>query len=117
VVIASSETRKQGGARLKEYVLDRFPVTGLDSLVQLAEEADVDYDTLHAWFRGRAPSAKAGGRVAERLGVTYSELLAAYEGRDPMLPVRDDELRRLIEAAVEIGVRRALSGHNGQGRT
>lgn len=113
----ANDTRRTAGRRLKEYVLDRMGEGDVATLLQLADEADVDYDTLHAWFRGRAPSPKAGGKVANVLGVTYSELLAAYEGRVVSATIRDDaELRRVIDAAAEAAVRRVLAERNGKGR-
>lgn len=116
MAIDGAESRREAGKRLKRFVLDRMAERGVGTLVQLAEDAPVSYDTLHAWFRGRAPDPGAGGRVALRLGVTYSELLAVYEdvsasGRY----VRDDELRALVEAAAEAAVRRVLGERDGQG--
>jgi hypothetical protein len=115
VAIVGTDARREAGKRLKAYVLDRMPEAGVGTLVELAERAPVSYDTLHAWFRGRPPDPGAGGRVALVLGVTYSELLATYEGvsADGRF-VRDGELRTLIDAAAEAAVRRVLGERNGQ---
>lgn len=103
--------RKAAGERLKRYMLDRMAEQGVSTLVELADLAPVSYDTLHAWFRGRPPAPGAGGRVAVVLGVTYSELLAAYEGVAAQgRYVRDDELERLMTAAAEAALRRVLGG-------
>jgi hypothetical protein len=109
IAIANHEKRAAGG-RLKAYVLDRMSARDIHTLVELADVADVAYDTLHAWFRGRAPTPRAGGRVALALGITYSELLAAYEGAEQPGGrfVRDGELEALIDAAAERAVRRVL---------
>lgn len=111
MAIVGTDAKRQAGQRLKSYMLDRMSARGIDTLVELAEKADVAYDTLHAWFRGRPPTPRAGGRVALTLGVTYSELLAAYEGAEQPGGrfVRDDELQALVEAAAEAAVRRVLS--------
>jgi hypothetical protein len=119
MAIAGTDARRDGGRRLKAFVQDRMGVVGIGTLVALAEEADVSYDTLHAWFRGRPPTPRAGGKVSLALGVTYSDLLAAYEGTTPAGGrfVRDDELEALVQAAAEAAVRRVLADRDGQGRT
>jgi hypothetical protein len=110
------DPKREAGKRLKLYVQDRMGMVGIATLVALAEEADVAYDTLHAWFRGRPPTARAGGKVALTLGVTYSDLLAAYEGGPPASGryVNDAELEALIQAAAEAAVARVLRGHDGR---
>jgi hypothetical protein len=118
VAIVGIDPKREAGRRLKAYVQDRMGQVGIATLVELSERADVAYDTLHAWFRGRPPTPRAGGRVSLELGVTYSEMLAAYEGR-PLASgryVTDEELQALVEAAAEAAVARALRGHDGRGQ-
>lgn len=110
MAIVGTDAKRLAGQRLRGYVQDRMSARGIATLVELAERSDVAYDTLHAWFRGRAPTPRAGGKVALALGVTYSELLAAYEGGTPASGryVNDQELADLVEAAAEAAVRRLL---------
>jgi hypothetical protein len=82
LAIVGTDTRREAGKRLRAFTEDRMAARGIASLVELAELAPVSYDTLHAWFRGRAPTPGAGGRVSQVLGVSYAQMLAAYEGRD-----------------------------------
>lgn len=119
LAIVGTDAKRLSGRQMKAYVLDRMAARGIRTLVELADVADVAYDTLHAWFRGRPPTPRAGGRVALALGVTYSELLAAYEGSEPAggRYVRDGELEALIEAAAEAAVRRVLASRDGQGQS
>jgi hypothetical protein len=119
VAIVGVDPRREAGKRLRAFVLDRMGVVGIPTLVALAEQADIAYDTLHAWFRGRPPTPRAGGRVSLTLGVTYSELLAAYEGGQPAggRYVNDAELEALVQAAAEAAVARVLRDHDGRGRS
>jgi hypothetical protein len=119
VAIVGMDPKREAGRRLKAFVHDRMGVEGIATLVELAERADVAYDTLHAWFRGRPPTPRAGGRAALTLGVTYSELLAAYEGGQPAggRYVNDAELEALVQAAAEAAVARVLRDHDGRGRS
>lgn len=112
---SDAATRKVAGARLKSYIQDRMAEKGIPSLRRLSIESPVSYDTLHAWFRGRAPQPGAGGRVAVRLGVTYSELLAAYEGVEPQgRYITDERLEDLMRAAAEAAVRIVMGpSHDG----
>jgi hypothetical protein len=102
VTIVGVEERRAAGKRLRAYVEDRMGAEGIASLVQLAESAPVSYDTLHAWFRGRPPSVGAGGNVARVLGVSYNDLMEAYEGRprNGGRVLSDEALVALVEEAV-----------------
>lgn len=102
MAIVGTDTKREAGKRLRAYIQDRMSAVGIDTLVELAETADVAYDTLHAWFRGRPPTPRAGGKVAATLKVAYTDLLAAYEGTTQAGGrfVKDDELVALVEEAV-----------------
>lgn len=115
LAIVGTDAKREAGKRVRTYVLDRIAATGIGSLAALAREADVAYDTLHAWFRGRAPRPDAGGKVAAALGVTYADLLDAYEGttRPAGRWLSDEELRAVIDAAAEAAVRRVMRDRNG----
>jgi transcriptional regulator with XRE-family HTH domain len=71
---------KESGERLRRYVREHMAHENIDTLMELARRSDVGRDTLQAWFRGRRPTPQAGGKVAAALGVTYYELLKAFEG-------------------------------------
>jgi hypothetical protein len=91
--LVSTDAQRLAGQRLKAFIEDAMAKAGVRSLVELSDRAPVSYDTLHAWFRGRAPTPKPGGRVASVLGLTYSDLLAVYEGEERGGRfVRDDEI-------------------------
>jgi hypothetical protein len=119
LAIVGTDAKREAGRSLKSFIQDRMAARDIRTLVELAEVADVAYDTLHAWFRGRPPTPRAGGRVAVALGVTYSDLLAAYEGTEAPQGrfVRDDELEALVEAAAEAAVRRVLGARTAEGQT
>lgn len=57
---------------------------GLENDAVLWRYLDVSRDTAQSWTRGeRPPSRAVGARVADRLGISYADLLAIYEGRTP----------------------------------
>lgn len=54
---------------------------GLDTDAELWRKLGVSRDTAQSWMRGeRPPSREVGTRVAERLGMSYADLLSVYEG-------------------------------------
>jgi hypothetical protein len=111
VAIVGTDARRLAGKRLRVFVENRMGIEGIPSLVRLAEAAPVSYDTLHAWFRGRPPSPGSGGLVAQVLGVTYNDLMEAYEGRprDGGRYVKDEDLVALVEAAVQRALARGAA--------
>lgn len=57
---------------------------GLENDAELWRYLRVSRDTAQSWMRGeRPPSRDVGTRVAERLGITYANLLATYNGQEP----------------------------------
>lgn len=57
---------------------------GYDSDAELWRYLGVGRDTAQAWMRGeRPPRRDLGQKVAEKLGVTYADLLATYDGTEP----------------------------------
>ena len=71
---------EENGTRLRHFIREHMAHQGIDTLMELARQSDVGRDTLQAWFRGRRPTPRAGGKVAATLGVTYYELLKAFDG-------------------------------------
>lgn len=69
------------GKRLRDYMRTAMSRAEIDTVSELARRGGVGRDTLQAWWRGeRQPTPLPGGRVAKVLGVTYAELLAAWDG-------------------------------------
>jgi transcriptional regulator with XRE-family HTH domain len=71
---------RESGERLRRFVKEHMARQNIDTMMELARRSDVGRDTLQAWFRGRRPTPQAGGKVAAALGVTYYEMLKAFEG-------------------------------------
>ncbi len=87
---------EEAGQRLRRFVDERMAARGVGSIIELADTADIGRDTLYAWFRGREPTPRPGGKVAAILGVSYRELLGAYEGHKETPPGGDQTA--LVEA-------------------
>ena len=74
----------EAGERLKREIHVARARTAITSDSQLAVQAGVHYDTFMNWFGGRTtPRPFEVRKVAEVLGVSYGDLIAAYEGKDP----------------------------------
>lgn len=72
------------GRRMAEFFDRARANLGLSTDYELWKRLGIGRDTAQAWMRGeRPPSREAGDRVAARLGITYADLLAIYEGRQP----------------------------------
>lgn len=85
------------GARLKEAIHVARVRAGITSDTQLALRSGVHYDTLQNWYSGRTmPRAAALRMVADALGVKYSDLQDAYDGRDPEPPTLVQAIESLI---------------------
>lgn len=85
------------GARLKEAIHVARIRAGITSDTQLSLRAGVHYDTLQNWYSGRTmPRAAALRMVADALGVRYSDLQDAYDGRDPEPPTLVDAIQELV---------------------
>lgn len=80
----SKSTGREAGERLKRAIHIARPAVGITSDVDLATRAGVHYDTLMNWYAGRTvPRPAAIRQIAEILDVSYGDLLAAYDGREP----------------------------------
>lgn len=88
----------KGGPALKQAIHVARARAGITSDMQLALQSGVHYDTLMNWYGGRTvPRPAEVKRVADTLGVSYGDLLAAYEGREPEPPELHDAIRELVE--------------------
>jgi transcriptional regulator with XRE-family HTH domain len=75
---------KKGGQALKHAIHVARARAGVTSDMQLALRAHVSYDTLMNWFSSRTvPRPHELKKVADSIGTSYGDLMAAYEGRDP----------------------------------
>ena len=72
------------GARMRAYFTRARGELGYDSDAELWRYLGVGRDTAQAWMRGeRPPRRDVGQKVAEKLGITYADLLAIYDGSEP----------------------------------
>lgn len=86
-----------GGAALKRAIHVARARTDFTSDMALARAAHVSYDTLMNWFSDKTtPRPFEVRKVAVALGVSMSDLLAAWEGRDPEPPPVQHAIRDLI---------------------
>lgn len=87
-----------GGKALKQAIHVARARAEITSDVQLALRSGVSYDTFMNWFGDKTtPRPAEVKRVADVLGVSYGDLIAAYEGRDPQPQPLQDAIRELIE--------------------
>jgi transcriptional regulator with XRE-family HTH domain len=86
-----------GGAALKRAIRVARARTDITSDMELARSAKVSYDTLMNWYADRtSPRPYEVKKVATALGVPMTDLLAAWEGRDPDPPPVQDAIRELV---------------------
>lgn len=100
---------KAAGERIKRAIHVQRARANILYDTDLANRAGVSYDTLMNWFGGKTvPRGAELRRVAQTLGTTYADLMAAYEGTDTEPPELTAVIRELIE---ELRLQRAeLSG-------
>lgn len=85
------------GQALKQAIHVARARTELTADTQLARKAGVHYDTLMNWYGDKTvPRPAEVKRVADALGIPYSDLMAAYEGTDPAPQPLQDAIRDLI---------------------
>lgn len=96
---------KLAGQRLRRYIEINMHRADIATLSEVARRGGIGRDTLQAWMRGeRQPTPGPGNRVAKALGVTYAELLAAWDGNPA-----DLEPQQLI-AAFEWAIAQVRAG-------
>ena len=87
-----------GGQALKQAIHVARARADITSDMQLAVRAHVSYDTFMNWFGNKTvPRPHEVKKVADVLGVPYSDLIAAWEGRDIDPPPLQDAIRELVE--------------------
>lgn len=78
-----SEARA-AGQRMKQAIHVAREKVGITADMDLSIRSGVSYDTFMNWFSGKTtPRPFEVKKVADVLGVSYGDLLAAYEGRQP----------------------------------
>lgn len=89
---------ESGGAALKVAIRSARAHSPYDSDMALSVAAGVHYDTLMNWYADRTTPRPAEVRkVAAALGIPFSDLMAAYEGRDPEPAPLHDAIRELVD--------------------
>lgn len=90
-------TSDSGGSALKKAIHLARARAGIVSDMELARRAQVSYDTFMNWYGDKTvPRPHEVKKVADVLGVRYSDLLAAYEGHDPEPPLLQDAIHELV---------------------
>jgi transcriptional regulator with XRE-family HTH domain len=91
------------GQRLKKAIHVARAQANILYDTELAVRAGVSYDTLMNWYGGKTvPRGAELRRVGQVLGVTYSDLMAAYEGLYVETPELTTALRELTEKLSEL---------------
>lgn len=89
--------RPARGAGLKQAIHIARERAELTSDVQVADKAGVSYDTLMNWFGDKTtPRPHQIRKVADALGVRFSDLMDAWEGRDTEPPPLQTAIRELV---------------------
>lgn len=90
-------TQSQGGKALKQAIHVARARTDMTSDVELARRAHVSYDTLMNWYGDKTvPRPHEVKKVGDVLGVSYSDLIAAWEGKDPEPPPLQEAIAELV---------------------
>ena len=89
---------RAAGNRLKQAIHVARARANILYDTDLAVRAGVSYDTLMNWYGGKTvPRGSELRRVGQLLGVSYADLMAAYEGHDPEPPELTAVIRELVE--------------------
>jgi transcriptional regulator with XRE-family HTH domain len=90
-------SRLDRGAGLKQAIHIARERAELTSDVQVADKSGVSYDTLMNWFGNKTtPRPHQIRKVADALGVRFSDLMDAWEGRETEPPALHAVIRELI---------------------
>lgn len=100
----STDSPRARGQRLRHAIHEARAAAGIDSDNQLALRANVHYDTLMNWYRGATvPRPSSVRQIADVLGVSYGDLLAAYDGREPAaVPLEQAVADLIVEIRVAV---------------
>jgi hypothetical protein len=94
---------KAGGAALKQAIHVARARAGITSDMQLSLRAHVSYDTLMNWYGERTvPRPNELQKVARTLDVSLTDLMGAYEGRDPEPAPLTDAIADLVTVVQEL---------------
>ena len=86
-----------GGKALKRAIHVARARTDMTSDMELARRAHVSYDTLMNWYGDKTvPRPHEVKKVGDVLGVSYSDLIAAWEGKDPEPAALVDKIDELV---------------------
>ena len=89
---------KASGERLKREIHVARARAGIGTDMELAQRAHVHYDTLMNWYSGRTtPRSNAVKAIADVIGVRFTTLLDAYEGRDAEPPELKEAIGLLVD--------------------
>ncbi len=92
-----------GGKALKQAIHVARAKTDMTSDMELARRAHVSYDTLMNWYGDKTtPRPHEVKKVADILGVSYGDLLAAYDGSDPEPQPLQDAIAELVTEIREL---------------
>jgi transcriptional regulator with XRE-family HTH domain len=101
----TSDAQKRG-KRLRQFILDRW--AGTRGISGVADKSGINRDTLYAWFAGQGePSLDRLEPLAQALGVTRAEIVAAIDGQLPPPNWRadlDGAMREFLASAQAAGV-------------
>lgn len=89
--------RDSGGRQLRRAIHIARARAGITSDSELAQIAGIHYDTLMNWYSDRTTPRPAEVRkVADALGASFADLMAAYEGRAPERPTLEGAIAELV---------------------
>ena len=79
LVTGMATDAQKRGRRLRQYVTEQW--SGKRGITGVADRSGINRDTLYAWFKGEGePSLSLLQQLADALGVTRSEVVAAIRG-------------------------------------
>lgn len=89
--------REGGGRALRRAIHVARARAGITSDSEVAQLAGIHYDTLMNWYSDRTTPRPAEVRkVADALGASFADLMAAYEGRAPERPTLEAAIGELV---------------------
>lgn len=95
---------REAGQRLKRAIHVARAQSRFTSDMQLALAAHIHYDTLMSWYSGRTvPRPASVKQIADAMGASYPDLMAAYEGVDaPAVPLEQAVADLIAEIRVAL---------------
>lgn len=106
LVTGMTNDAQKRGRRLRQFVTDHW--SGSRGISGVADRSGINRDTLYAWFRGEGePSLDRLEPLAQALGVTRADIVAAIDGQLPPPNWRadlDGAMRDFLASAQAAGV-------------